>query len=275
VRIDEVEGKKKRALLDERNYTDTIYSTALSYELKPEDVERAKFSYADGILRHKGQISWDPQPGRSTGLLAKLYDASPEVREQFLHEATSLLVDENGVDLLAQKLGLLKLGSIDAPGVWKGDVAPGRQELFVMATGQPGEGGGAPELSKAQIDAVESYCAIIGYLFHQEGVGYHRSFYNGKKADENGLAVKIGRPFTDEEAESFYESVDATLKAAGFPEWEQSVGLISSDDGMRLISFGLTDNPAATKLFSKAVEGWQGPVDRETLGFRSPGRPRR
>lgn len=269
MRYDEVEGKKKRALLDERNYTDTLYSNALSYELKPEDVERARFSYVDGILRHKGQISWDPQPGHSTGLLAKLYAASPEVREQFLREATSLLVDEKGTDLLAQKLGLLKLGDIEAPGVWKGDVAPGRQELFVMSTGQPAERGGAPELSKAQIDAVESYCAIIGYLFHQEGVGYRRPFYNGKKADENGLAVRIGRPFTVEEAKSFYESVDATLGDAGFPDWEKDVGFISSDDGMRLLSFGLTDNPAAIKLLTRALEAWQGPIDRVTGAFRS------
>ena len=241
-------GQKVRVIIDAQQHRDNWLKHAIRHDPSKEDTAQAKFDFADGLRRHVGQLSWEARPGRSTNVLPGVNDAPYEQQVEFQQAVQKALLDDNGIDLLAYKVGLLVDGpDILAPGVWQGEIAAGMQKLIGMAPGK----GGVAAIDPAQHRALEAYAAVLGLLLRQEGVGFHRPFYNANKSAENGVNLDIGRTLTPDEAQSLWAALDARMKAAGVQDWENGAGMISSPTGMRVVNFGaIKDN----KVFQRLVE---------------------
>lgn len=237
-----MKGAPVRVILNAQKHRDNWLAKAMAHDVTKSDTQAAKFDFSDGVRRHIGQISWEARPGRSTGVLPGVNDAPYEQQVEFQQAVQKALYSDEGADLLAQRLGLLVDGpDILAPGVWQGEVAAGMQKQVAMA---PGKGEDGKTVDPTQKQALDLYAATLGLLLRQEGVGWHRPFYKGKRSAENGVELRIGRPFTKDEAQSLWAAVDERMRAAGVADWEQGAGMISSPSGMRLVNFGAVDNNA-------------------------------
>lgn len=246
--------KKTRVIQNARAHRDNWLKHAFDHDPTKSDTAGAKFDFSDGLRRHVGQLSWEARPGRSTNVLPGVNDAPYDQQVEFQQAVQRALLDDDGIDLLAWKLGLLIDGpDILAPGVWQGEIAAGMQKQIGMA---PAKGAaGKTSVDPAQKKAVETYAAMLGLLLRQEGVGYHRPFYKGKKSDENGVDLILDRTFTPAEAQALWGAIDERMKAAGVQDWENGAGLISSPTGMRVVNFGaIADNRSFRDLVRDAAE---------------------
>ena len=233
---------KTRVILNAQAHRDNWLKHAFQHVPSKADTEQAKFDFSDGVRRHIGQISWEARPGRSTGVLPGVNDAPYDQQVEFQQAVQKALLDDDGVDLLAYKLGLLVDGpDILAPGIWQGEVAAGMQKQVAMA---PAKGeDGKTSLDPAQKVALDAYSATLGLLLRQEGVGYHRPFYKGTVKGANGVDISVGRTFTPQEAQALWGAINERMNAAGVANWEDAAGMISSPTGIRVVNFGaLPDN---------------------------------
>ena len=239
---------KTRVILNAKAHRDNWLKHSFAHDPTKDDTQQAKFDFSDGLRRHIGQLSWEARPGRSTNVLPGVNDAPYDQQVEFQQAVQKALLDDNGIDLLAYKVGLLVDGpDILAPGVWQGEIAAGMQKLIGMAPGK----GSASAIDPAQKQAVELYASVLGLLLRQEGVGYHRPFYNAAKSANNGVNLDIGRTLSPAEAQSLWAALDERMKAAGIPDWEGGAGMISSPTGMRVVNFGAVED---NKVFRELVE---------------------
>lgn len=262
--------KKTRVILNAQAHRDNWLAQSFAHDPTKQDTATAKFDFSDGVRRHIGQVSWEARPGRSTGVLPGVNDAPYDQQVEFQQAVQRALLGPNGEDLLAQQLGLLVDGEdLLAPGVWQGEVAAGMQKQVAMAPAKGDDGKTA--LDDTQKQALDTYAAMLGLLLRQEGVGWHRPFYSGKKSGENGAELRIGSPFTPEQAQELWSAIDAAMREQGVADWEQSAGMISSPQGMRVVNFGaLEDNLAFQRLVESAANGLSFDV-QEQVHFTSDG----
>jgi len=247
-------GKKVRVIVNAQAHRDNWLKHAFQHDPTKSDTQGAKFDFSDGLRRHIGQLSWEARPGRTTGVLPGVNDAPYEQQVEFQQAVQKALLDDDGVDLLAYKLGLLVDGpDILAPGVWQGEIAAGMQKQVGMAPAKGEEG--QTRIDPAQKKTLEVYASVLGLLLRQEGVGYHRPFYKNNKSEENAVNLDIGRTFTPAEAQALWSAMDQRMRAAGVPNWENDAGLVSSPDGMRVINYGaLADNSKFRAMVASAAE---------------------
>jgi hypothetical protein len=270
--------KKTRVVLDEQKHRDNWLKHAMAHDVTAGDTAAAKFDFADGVLRHIGQVSWEPRPSTKLDILPGVHTAPYAQQVEFQQAVQKALYSADGGDLIAMKLGLLVDGSTPAPGVWESDVSAGAQVHMVMA---PSLGGKVlfdkeqdsvvteaeatdidpnwktsprfeekPKIDAGQAKLLDTYSSILGLLLRQDSVGYHRPFYSGKKSQENGVELNIGRPFTPEEAKSLWTAIDEQMTAQGVEDWESGAGMISSPMGMRVVNFGAIED---NKTFRTAI----------------------
>jgi hypothetical protein len=246
--------QKTRVIDNAQAHRDNWLDHAISHDPTKGDTQRAKFDFEDGLRRHIGQISWEARPGRSTGVLPGVNDAPYDQQVEFQQAVQKALQGPNGEDLLAQQLGLLMDGGdLLAPGVWQGEVAAGMQKSIAMAPAKGDDG--KTGLDATQKKNLDIYSAMLGLLLRQEGVGWHRPFFNGKASGENGVEIRIGQPFTPEQAKELWTAVDSRMRAKGVADWEQGAGMISSPEGMRVVNFGaLEENKAFRDLIKDSVQ---------------------
>jgi hypothetical protein len=139
-----------------------------------------------------------------------------------------------------------------APGVWQGEVSPSSQKLVAMA---PAKGkAGQTEVDPAQAEALNLYAAVAGLVARQEGVGWHRAFYAGTKRDANGLDINLGRVINPAEAVDLERAIGVWMTNNKKADWQDSFALISSPNGIRLVSFGIIDNPTLQSEIVKVAE---------------------
>lgn len=261
---------KTRVILNAQAHRDNWLKHAFEHTPTKEDTAQAKFDFSDGLRRHIGQLSWEARPGRSTNVLPGVNDAPYEQQVEFQQAVQKALLDDNGVDLLAYKLGLLVDGpDILAPGVWQGEIAAGMQKLVALA---PAKGdAGKTSIDPAQKQAIETYAAMMGLLLRQEGVGYHRPFYASTMSAANGVNLDVGRTLTPDEAKALWGAIDQRMRAAGVDNWENGAGMISSPTGMRVVNFGALDDNGKFRALVKEAAGTL-PVDEvELVAFASDG----
>lgn len=269
------EGNRVVPKSTETQHRAVWYAEAFKDDATPDNIADAKFDFSDGLRRHIGQISWEARPGRSTGILPGVNDAAYEDQVDFQQAVQKALRGPNGEDLLAQQLGLLVQGDLLAPGVWQSEVAAGMQTTAALAP-LPGKDAAGKVIKQKGVDTpqkrtLDAYAAALGLLLRQEGVGWHRPFYKGRKTDENGVELRVGRPFTPEEARALWSALDERMRGAGVEAWEDGAGMISSPEGMRVVNFGaLPDNGAFRKLVKEAARADQLPAV-EAFDFATDG----
>ncbi|RTL37174.1 MAG: hypothetical protein EKK53_21630 [Burkholderiales bacterium] len=232
--------KKVRVILDAQKHRDNWLKHAFEHEPTAEDTAKAKFDFADGLLRHIGQVSFEARPGRSTGVLPGIHDAPYAQQVEFQQAVQAAFLDDQGRDILAHYLGLLVDNDILAPGVWQGEVSPSTQKRVAMA---PAKGdAGKSSVDPAQAEALNVYAAVAGLVARQEGVGWHRPFYAGTKAKANGIEIDIGRVLNPREVADLEKAVGKWMDANGKAGWQNQFAFISSPVGIRLVNFGIIEN---------------------------------
>jgi len=254
-KVDPQTGKKSkvRVILDEKAHRDNWLQHSFDHDPSTEDTQMAKFDFGDGLKRHIGQISFEARPGRSTGVLPGIHNAPYAQQIEFQQAVQAAFLDETGADRLAQLLGLLvDTHNVLAPGVWQGEVSPSSQKLVAMA---PAKGpAGQIAVDPAQAEALNLYAAVAGLVARQEGVGWHRAFYASTKRDANGLDIDLGRVINPAEAADLEQALGVWMADNRKANWQDSFAMISSPSGIRLVSFGIIDNPTLQSEIVKVAE---------------------
>ncbi|MEK9655839.1 MAG: LPD38 domain-containing protein, partial [Halieaceae bacterium] len=121
----------------------------------------------------------------------------------------------------------------------------------------------ATELNEAEasaVDLLEAYSATVGILLKQDGVGYHRPFYqkNLTETKANGLDVDFGRPLTTEE---MVELGELYIKETGDPY----ASPISTPQGVRFINFNVGDAEADLRRFRERVRSIRNPAEKRAM----------
>ncbi len=221
-------GKRERVVLNKEKHMENWFNQALKYEPTDADFERAKFDYADAIRANMAQISWESKPSLTSNHMPEIFNAPMEQQSEFHTAISKGFLDEEGNDLLAKKIGIMSPGDFEAPGYFEGVVSPGTQTEVVVPRQYKSEGYGKVE--PAALDLMNQYAAVRGVLLKQDGVGYHRPFYDPKKADANGFEIRIGRPLTLEETTQLGKILE---ELSGHLEYNP----IGRTDGGRIINF--------------------------------------
>lgn len=253
-------GKKVRKFSNEPAHRLMWLDAAFKHSPSEEDYRKAEFDFGDGLKRHIGQISWEPIPSIVSGVLPGIHEASYAKQLQFSDDVKKAITDEDGNDMIAQKIGLMSDGIMDAPGVWKDNVSPGSQPTVSMAPDkgkQDGVGGVSTSIDPSQRKLNELYAAIIGLVTVQDAVGYHKPFFGGTLKNSNTTEVDIGKKFTPKQAEELSKAIDAEMVARGYKGWEEKIGLVSTGSGMRVINNGglFEDNNLFNSIIEAAVDG--------------------
>ena len=229
-----------------------------------KDVADAAFDYSDALLNNKAQVSWESIPGRTGNHLPEMFDAPYEVQQEYHVAISKAFLDEDGNDFVAKELGLPTPGDFEAPGYFEGKVSPGTQTELAIPRQFKGPKYG--QVEPAAYDLMQTYAAIRGIAMKQDGVGFHRPFYNPKLSDTNGVELRIGRKFSENETKQL---ANILSELSGHNEYNP----IGARDGVRIINFDFLnyDNKEFVKLIQNAVDKMQLDDDLSVrqMGFAS------
>ena len=211
------------------------------------DIATAAFDYSDALLNNKAQVSWESIPGRTGNHMPEIFDAPYEVQQEYHVAVSKAFLDENGHDLVAKELGIPTPGDFEAPGYFEGKVSPGTQTELAMPREYTGPKYGAVE--PGALELMKTYAAIRGVAMKQDGVGFHRPFYNPTKKDANGIELRVGRKFSEGETQRLAKIL---ADASGHSEYNP----IATRDGVRILNFDYLefDNKQFTKLVQNAID---------------------
>ena len=226
-------------------YQTTVYDS----EYNLDEFLKASYSFADGIEDNLGYINLEAVPGTTTDFLQGINTAKPEEVAAYTKDMYSIFLDENGVDLLAKEIGIVSPGNFLGFGGWKGDINPNVQVQGILSGTQ------ASGINPADIALVETYAAVVGTIFRQDGVSYRRAFADKKVGNQNAVDIDIGRQLTKEENERLYaeltkqfgnDYVSPTSNASGadiinYTPFDDSVPTVSNADFKKMVKQAIID----------------------------------
>jgi hypothetical protein len=165
-------------------------------------LSQTAMNYASGLERNMAQASWEAAPGLTSGHLPEFHTASMADRQAYHDDIRSVLVDDQGNDIIHRHLGLLTGPSFDAPGYFRGNVAPGTQAPAAVGQAPGGYKLGVDPASRDLMNAGE---AVRGLLLRQDAFSWLKPSYSAALANKdlsqaNMADMRIGRPLTMDEA---------------------------------------------------------------------------
>jgi hypothetical protein len=219
------------------------------------DVNAAGFNYANALEKSLGQISWESIPGRTSGHMPEMFNAPYEQLQEYHVAISKALQDESGSDLVANTLGILSPGIVEAPGFFEGKVSPGSQTQIALTKIYKADPKTEfAKLEPASEDLAKAYSAALGILLKQDGIGYHKPFFQKgiAKTKLNGMDINIGRPLTENETQMLAEAME---KESGIKDYNP----IGTANGARLINFSYLDIPNLKfkKIVNNVLNGVQ------------------
>lgn len=210
------------------------------------DLTKAGFDYSNALNDNLGQISWESIPGATGNHLKEMFTSPYNVQVDYHVDISKAFLDKDGNDIIAKKLGVMTPGDFEAPGYFEGKVSPGTQTEFVAPRQYKGPKYGKVDPSTEQL--INAYSATRGILMKQDGVGWHRPWFNPTKKDANGMQLDIGRQFSEGEIKQLAEILE---ELSGHGDYNP----ISTKTGVRIINFDFLefDNKEFTKLMTTAI----------------------
>lgn len=229
--------------------------TAQKARSEGTDVNAAGFNYANAVQKSLAQVSWESIPGRTSGHMPEMFNAPYEQVQEYHVAISKALQDENGGDFIANSLGILSPGIVEAPGFFEGKVSPGSQtEIATPKIYKADNKTQYATMEPAAENLVQAYAAALGILLKQDGVGYHRPFVQKgiAKTKLNGMDIDIGRPLTENETQMIAEAME---KESGIKDYNP----IGTSTGARLINFSYLNipNPKFKKIVNNVLDGVQ------------------
>ena len=217
-------------------------------------LEVSKYDFSDALKENLAQISWESKPGDTTNHMPEVKDATYEQLQEYHVAVSKAFLDQDGNDIIAKELGLLTPGNFEAPGYFEQTVSPGTQTEAVLAKKYKAQKDEITALVPASQDLAEAYAAVVGILLKQDGVGYHKPFYqkNIAKKNLNGIEIDIGRPLSEIETKAIAEAIAAE---SGNTEYNP----IASPRGARILNFDYVgiDNIKFMSIVKRALDGVQ------------------
>ncbi|MCK9326188.1 MAG: hypothetical protein M0P69_11920, partial [Bacteroidales bacterium] len=176
-----------------RNLAMTVPDT----EHTKAEVSKRKASFADYLKQSAFAVTWEAIPSESIG--AEINNASVEVKRDFTQKALSLLLDKDGNDILAKKLGI-EIGIHNlSSGAYAGGVNPNViTEAMLTRIPEIGINKKTGELEIKQgynhhFDLIRSYARAIQYIMKQNAVPWslprHLPFASKSAIEANKFRV--------------------------------------------------------------------------------------
>jgi hypothetical protein len=284
------DGKKVRVIDDKNKHAANWLDQALKYSPTDADRAAAGFDYADAANNNLAQISWETIPSRTSGHMPEIFEAPPEVKQDYHVQMSKAFLDDNGNDLIAQQFEILSPGDFEAPGYFKELVSPGTQTEITVptqygltrrlaeikkqadATRRPEERADlvgprvaafeknalAADLRKATYatepaarEAMFAYAAARGILLKQDGVGLHRPAFIKGLSRPKSNGIEINIG-RPLTARETSAIAKAVAEEAGHTEFNP----IGSPNGARFINFDYVGLPNVQfqKLVNKALK---------------------
>jgi len=191
-------------------------------------VAQARFDFADAMQNNLGQVSWESIPGRTSRHMPEMFDAPYQHQVEYHQAVSKVFLDDAGNDIIAKELGIPSPRDFEAPGHFEGKTSPGTQTEVALPRLYKGPAYGKIDAGAAAL--VDAYAAVRGILLKQDGVGWHRPFYNATIAASNGIEIRIGRKLSTGETKRLAGLI---ADEAGHMEYNP----ISSPLGTRIINF--------------------------------------
>ena len=216
---------------------------ALGADVTPEAIAAAARDFSDFLDQNIAFITWEATPSTKVGHLEGFENLTPEAKAEYQVGMQQALQDADGNDLLARYLNMLSPGGLDAPGYWDGASNP--QRLTQVGTTRIKAAGQAPTIDSASREMMEIYASAMGLLLKQDGVGFHRPYYNPQISKANGMEYKFAKPLSSEDIVGIGRALEKRFGT-------DAVGLIPvGNDTVRVINFYW---PASEHGFSKVFE---------------------
>ena len=206
----------------------------VAYKSRQEGTEKVGDNYpaqdyADAMKKNLAQISTETIPSFDSGHMNEAFDADPAVLSQFHVDMSKVFLDNEGFDSVAEMFGIVTPDNFVAPGFFEGRTSPGTQ-TEVAAPSRAKENDKDFALDQRSIDNLNAYAAVMGIVLKQDGVGWHRPFFQTSinKGDRNSVLIDIGRTLTPDEQIVFAEEMQAEFGHGEF-------GGVASREGLRII----------------------------------------
>jgi len=217
----------------EADYGALMREQSLGSDVTPEAIAAAARDFSDFLDQNLAHVSWESAPSTKVGHLEGFEVLPPEAKAEYHVGIQQALQGEDGQDLLARYLNILSPGAIDAPGYWEGASNPATLRQVgatrIKAAKQ------APDIDSASKEMMEIYAAGLGLLLKQDGVGYHRPYFNPQITKANGMEFRFEKPLSSDDIIGLGKALDA--KFGG------SVAMIPSGGSeVRFLNFGDTKN---------------------------------
>lgn len=179
---------------------------------------------------YRMHVSFESAPARSSGFMPGLHDAPYGQRLDYHKEIHDAIFPE-GKDTLSPQFGLPASHTIIGPGAYEeaGELTNNPSTQMVLNMRLNGTQNGVHEDDRSKIEALAS---TLGYLTHQESVGYHKPYSTlGNEGASNGVGFRLFRPTSQAEMESIYHHLGKSMGESGVP------ALIAAPDGFRALNF--------------------------------------
>ncbi len=232
-------------------YEGALLAAGLQPGVGATTLSDAAYDFSRALEERIGQIGWEAQPGNTTGILPGIFDAPLAQQAEYLQAIDAALRDENGVDLIAKKLGLPVLSTAFGPSAWEEKVGAGAQTKIVVGTTRTSRTEPSPEgkhkivLTPETKRLINAYAAIRGLVLNQKAVVWHYPLYDRSIAKQNGVEITFGRDLGYEDMDTLYSAI---TKVAGHSEWAPS--FIPGGGGVRVLNFTETPN----KVFQEKIK---------------------
>lgn len=176
----------------EGDYSELMRERALGAKVTPKQIADSARDFSDFLDQNLAHVSWEATPSNKIQHFAGFDALPPEAKADYHTRISKALQDDKGGDLLAKYLGVMSPGAVEAPGYWEGASNPASHTLMgatrIKAAGQ------APDIDAPSKHLMDLYGDAMGLLLKQDGVGYHRPYFNPKVTQANGVEYHFEHP---------------------------------------------------------------------------------
>ena len=206
-------------------------------QVDPKDAAKHFGDYFEELV---AQGSREVTPGSKTAHMPELLRPENAEFRQLYHEAMmreSGIYDQQMRDQISAGFGGLQGRSFDAPGVYKGEVTPGRQtQVLTGSLEAPGGPKGKRVMDEGSRRILDASEATHGVLMGQDASAYSRVLPAGSGAPRTGWDVTLpGGTITNEQMRALVSTLGPGVN---------DMALIPTPDGIRL---GFMDAATAKK----------------------------
>ena len=237
-------GKDKFVINEgnEDKFSELLRDMAMKAPISRKKIKESSKDFSDFLDQNLAHITWESAPSKRIAHLQGLEDLPPEARAEYHGLMSRAMHDDKGNDLLAKHLGIMTPGSVDAPGYWEEKSNPA-SHVKVASTRIKGAEQ-RPDIDEPSKELLNIYANAKGLLHKQDGVGYHRPFFNPKISEANGVEYNFDKDLTPDHVIGIGKALDAHTSGSGL--------IPVSPRTVRVINFG--NNYPDQRDFHKAVD---------------------